>query len=36
MSDIFFLLIGIAIGLVMRILVATLDAAIKEIEKDVS
>lgn len=35
MSDIYYLLFGMVIGLVMRVLMALLDVAIKEIEKHV-
>jgi capsular polysaccharide biosynthesis protein len=35
MSDIYYLLVGMVIGLGMRVLMALLDVAIKEIEKHV-
>lgn len=35
MSDIYFLMVGMGIGLTMRVIVALLDVAIKEIEKHV-
>lgn len=35
MSDIYFLLVGMGLGLFMRVLIALLDVAIKEIEKHV-
>jgi len=36
MSDIYYLLVGMVIGLGMRVLMALLDVAIMEIEKHVS
>jgi hypothetical protein len=35
MSDIYYLLVGMGIGIGMRVLMALLDVAIKEIEKHV-
>jgi len=35
MSDIYYLLVGMGLGLCMRVLIALLDVAIKEIEKHV-
>ncbi len=35
MSDIYFLMVGMGIGLTMRVIIALLDVAIKEIEKHV-
>lgn len=35
MSDIYFLMVGMGIGLAMRVIIALLDVAIKEIEKHV-
>lgn len=35
MSDIYFLMVGMGIGLMMRVIIALLDVAIKEIEKHV-
>lgn len=34
MNDIYYLMVGMGIGLSMRMLMALLDVAIKEIEKD--
>jgi hypothetical protein len=36
MSDIYYLLVGMAIGIFMRMFVALVDAAIEAIEQDVS
>jgi hypothetical protein len=36
MSDILFLLLGMGIGLGMKVIMAALDVAIKRIEQDVS
>lgn len=35
MNDIYYLLVGMGLGLGMRVLVASLDVAVKEIEKHV-
>lgn len=35
MSDIYFLMVGMGIGLTMRVIIALIDVAIKEIEKHV-
>lgn len=36
MSDVYYLLVGIAIGIFMRMFVALIDAAIEAIKQDVS
>jgi len=35
MSDIYYLLVGMGLGLTMRVVIALLDVAVKEIEKHV-
>lgn len=35
MNDIYYLLVGMGLGLLMRVLIALLDVAIKEIDKHV-